>query len=207
MLRRTFLQGISLFALALATLPHPALADTGQDAQAFIQRLAQTAIDTVADRRLSDTERDDRFRRLFVSSFDIPDIGRFVLARYWRTASASQQQEFLKLFEEITVLTWAQRFKDYNGETLQTLGATKDGERGWVVDSRILRNQGQPISVQWRLRQADDGSFRILDITVDGVSMAITYRSDYSSAIQSNGGQLDSLLSAMRNKINQLHAG
>ncbi len=207
MLRRSFLQAsacLIVTAAGTAGLPHAAAA--AEDAQAFIQGLAQRAIDTVADKRLGETERDEQFRRLFVSSFDIPEIARFVLARYWRAATPEQQQEFLKLFEDITVLTWARRFKDYNGENLQTLGATKDGERGWVVDSQIMRNQGPPIPVQWRLRQGDNSPLRIVDIVVEGVSMAITHRSDYAAAMQANGGQIDSLLAAMRNKIEQLKA-
>ncbi len=210
MIRRTFLHAATLCFLAAVAIPASGraatTATTTQDAQTFIQRLAHEAITTVADSQLSDAERDDHFRRLFVSSFDIPEIGRFVLSRYWRTATPDQQQNFLKLFEDINVLTWAQRFKDYHGETLETLGATKDGDRGWIVDSRITRKQGPPIPVQWRIRQSDDGSFRVVDIIVEGVSMAITYRSDYAAAMQSSGGRVDSLLAAMRKKIDQLKA-
>ncbi len=206
MIRRTFLHAFALCLLVAMAVPGSARAATADQAQSFIQALAHNAISTVANKQLSDVQRNDNFRRLFVSAFDIPGIGRFVLSRYWRTATPDQQKEFLKLFEDINVLTWAQRFKDYNGETLQTLGATKDGDRGWIVDSRIMRKQGPPIPVQWRLRQDDDGNLRIIDIIVEGVSMAITYRSDYASAIQSNGGRVDSLLAAMRRKIDQLKA-
>ncbi len=192
--------------VAFAIWPAAGRAEPGQDPQPqiVIRTLAQGAIAAMADSQLSDAEREDHFRRLFVSSFDIPEIGRFVLARYWRTATPDQQQDFLKLFEDINVLTWAQRFKDYHGETVETLGTTKDGDRGWIVDSRIMRVQAPPIPVQWRIRQAEDGSFRIVDIIVEGVSMAITYRSDYTAAIQSNGGRVDSLLAVMRGKLDQL---
>ncbi len=193
---------VFLFAVCLnATAAH---AQADDNARKFIGALAQRAITTVADRQVPEVERDERFRKLFVSSFDIPEIGRFVLSRYWRLATPEQQQEFLALFEDITVLTWAKRFQDYNGESLETVSATKDGDRGWVVDSHILRNQGPQIPVQWRLRENDDGSFRVVDIIVEGVSMAITHRSDYASAMQANGGRIDGLLAIMRTKLDQL---
>jgi phospholipid transport system substrate-binding protein len=203
MFRRTFLQAGIIF-LTLASCLGAVRAQTAQDAEKFIQNLAQTAISTVAEKSLSQNERDDRFRRLFVSSFDLPQIARFVLARYWRQATPDQQRDFLKEFEDFNVLTWARRFQDYNGEKLDTRGATKEGDRGWLVDSQILRNQGPPIPVQWRLRQGDDGNLRIVDIIVEGVSMAITNRSDYNAALQSNGGNISALLSTMRAKIDQL---
>ena len=179
-------------------------AASAQEAQSFVQDLAQKAIVTVAAPNLSDQERSDRFRRLFVSAFDIPEIGKFVLSRYWRAADPTQQQEFLKEFAELQVLTWSRRFKDYNGESLRTEGANDQGDGIWLVDSQILRPQGPPIPVQWRIHQAGDGSLRIVDIIPEGVSMALTERQDYASVLQSNGGHVDGLLTSMRAKNEQL---
>lgn len=206
MSRSTFLRSLSALLVALTLGISAAQAQTDENAKKFIGALAQRAISTVADHQLSEIDRDEQFRKLFVSSFDIPEIGRFVLARYWRVATPEQQKDFLSLFEDITVLTWAKRFQDYNGESLETLSATKEGERNWIVDSHILRNQGPQIPVQWRLKETDDGSFRIIDIVVEGVSMAITHRSDYASAMQSNGGKIDGLLAIMRTKLDQLRS-
>jgi phospholipid transport system substrate-binding protein len=205
MLRRTFLAAFVAFCLAGAALPAPAGAATGDDATKFIQDLARRAIATVADGQLSETARNDSFRSLFVSSFDIPAIARFVLGRYWRNATPDQQQEFVKLFEDFNVQVWTKRFEDYHGESLKTVGTgTKEGDQGWLVESSIVRNQGPPISVQWRLEQSDGAGFRIVDIIVDGVSMALTYRSDYASALQGNGGKIDALLASLRTKNDQL---
>ena len=202
--RRNFLRAIAVLGAVGYAFTGPAWAEAGQDAEKFVQGLAGQAITTIADRQLSDGERAIRFRNLFVSHFDIPEIGRFVLSRYWRQATPEQQQEFLKLFEDLSVVTWSKRFKEYNGETLEPTGAGKDGERGWLVESRIVRNQGPSIPIQWRLRQGDDMAFRIVDIIVDGVSMAITHRSDYAAAMQANGGKVDSLLATMRSKLDSL---
>ncbi len=204
--RSVFLRVVFTALLVLGLQVSPSQAKSEDDAKAFISTLAQRALASVADHQVPPAERDERFRKLFVTSFDIPEIARFVLSRYWRMATPEQQQEFVSLFEDINVLTWAKRFQDYNGESLETVGATKDGDRGWVIDSHILRNQGPQIPVQWRVRQGDDGSFRIVDIIVEGVSMAITHRSDYAAAMQANGGKIDGLLAIMRTKREQLKA-
>lgn len=198
---------ISAFAAtaALVSLGVPAHADTTADARAFIQRLADTAMNTVAIKGLSDEERTRRFRTLFVDTFDLPEIGKLVMARYWRAATPEQQQEFLRLFEDIQVYTWTRRFKDYSGETLDILGVQPEGETDFLVDSRIKREKLDPIAVSWRVRKEGD-TFKVLDIKVEGASMAFTHRSEYSSVIQGGGGQVEALLAALRKKVAQLQA-
>lgn len=202
--RRSLIAAFAAVAAALAA-GAPARADANADARAFIQRLADTAMTTVAVKGLTDEERARRFRTLFVDTFDLPEIGKLVLARYWRTATPEQQQEFLRLFEDIQVYTWTRRFKDYSGETLEILSIQPEGESDILVDSRIKREKLEPIAVGWRVRKAGD-TFKVLDIKVEGASMAFTHRSEYSSVIQGNGGQIDALLAAMRKKVGQLQA-
>jgi phospholipid transport system substrate-binding protein len=205
MLSRRSLIASFAAALALFAAAVPAKADNTADARAFIQRLADTAMNTVAVKGLSDDERQQRFRTLFVDTFDLPEIGKLVLGRYWRTATPDQQQEFLKLFEEIQVYTWTKRFKDYSGETLDILGVTPEGETDMLVDSRIKRQKLEPINVSWRVRKGSEG-FKVLDIKVEGASMAFTHRSEYSSVIQGSGGQIEGLITAMRKKVAQMQA-
>jgi phospholipid transport system substrate-binding protein len=175
-----------------------------QEAKAFVERLGQDALDTMTVKGMTDQERAARFRQLFTASVDMPEIARFVLGRYWRTASTEQQQEFLKLFEEMVVLTWAGRFKDYGGDVVhQVTNVSPDGERGVFVESVVKREKQEPIGLQWRLRQPD-GAFKVVDLIVGGSSMAITYRAEYASVVQNNGGKIDGLLAAMRKKIAEL---
>jgi phospholipid transport system substrate-binding protein len=202
--RRSLIAAFTAVA-ALLSIGAPAQADSATDARAFIQRLADTAMTTVAVKGLPDEERTRRFRTLFVDTFDLPEIGKLVLGRYWRAATPEQQHEFLRLFEDVQVYTWARRFKDYSGETLEILSVVPEGETDFIVQSRIKREKLDPIQVGWRVRKAGE-TFHVLDIVVEGASMAFTHRSEYSSVIQSGGGQVDALLAALRKKVAQLQA-
>ncbi|MEQ8509931.1 MAG: ABC transporter substrate-binding protein [Rhodospirillaceae bacterium] len=166
------------------------------DPTAFINHFATAGIDGILTAKIDEAEKAKRFRALFNDGFDIPAISRFVLARNWRTASNSEQQEFISVFENVIVATWSRRFSEYSGQTIKILGTTPDGDNGSVVDSVIVDTNGQNIAVQWRLRQREDG-LRIVDVIVEGVSMAITYRQDYASAIRQQGG-LEALLTQLR---------
>jgi phospholipid transport system substrate-binding protein len=79
---------------------------------------------------------------------------------------------------------------------LRVLGSrTEPG--GAIVASEIIRPQGPPIKVDWRLNTRNR-VYKITDVNVDGVSMALTQRSEFAGLIQRNGGQLAGLLANMR---------
>ncbi len=200
--RRTILSLVA-GVLFSCTVSAGALADSAKDASNFIQTLSDKVIAVIAQKSDEVTEV-QRFAALFSPSIDFPEVGRFVLGRYWRQATPEQQKDFLSLFEQMNVLIWSKRFNEYNGETLQISGTSQDNDR-FIVDSLIQRPGGKSVSVQWAVRQVG-GSFKIVDITVEGVSMVITNRSDYASAIQAQGGKIDGMLNVMRQKVASLKA-
>src|SRR5690606_8870613 len=126
---------------------------------------------------ISNEEKERHFRQLFNENFDVPKIGQFVIGRYWRNASQADRQAFLKVFEDAMVQRFLPLLAENSTERFQIGTATPDAanENDILIDSRITRPQGEPYRVTWRVRQTD-GSFKILDIVAEGVSMAITLR-------------------------------
>ena len=68
---------------------------------------------------------------------------------------------------------------------------------GVVVASQIIRSQGPPIEVDWRLSIAN-GLYKISDISIDSVSMAPSDRNEFAAIIERNGRQVDALLATIR---------
>jgi len=131
--------------------------------------------------------------------FDLTDISRFVLGPYWRVATKAQRREFCSLFEDHLVRFYGQRFTQYGGESLRVNGSRID-PAGVMVTSQIIRPQGLPIEVDWRLA-VSDGRYKISDVSIDGVSMALTQRSEFAAIVQRNGGRVAGLLATMREAI------
>ena len=139
------------------------------------------------------------FRQMLRQDFALPDMARFVLGRYWRIASHRQRREFRRLFAEDLLHFYGTRFSQYGGEGFLVTGSRAD-PAGLVVASRIIRPQGLPIEVDWRL-SIRDGFYKVSDVVVDGVSMAVTQRSEFAAIIQRNGGQIEGLLATLRGRI------
>ena len=153
-----------------------------------------------------------RFRQLLCEDFDVPGIARFVLGHYWLLATPSQQREFVKLLEHYIVNTYSDRLSRYaeSGDAVRVTGS-RPGPQGTIVSSQInLANGGGPkagvhgptvlpIKFDWLLA-APNGSYKISDVIVDGISMAVTLRSEFAEEIQRDGGQVQGLLAAMHQK-------
>lgn len=193
--------------LALGVMVSGPVQAQGLDkARQVVETVAEVGISEVVGAELPQAEKIDRFRDLFTTYFDVPSIGRFVLGHNWRVASPEQQERFLKLFQEANVFTWARRFGDYDGQDLVIGQATRDGESGAFVDSRVEQAGGQqPIHVRWRLRERGD-TYKVVDLIVEGVSMAITYRQEYNSVIQQAGGDISVLNDRLASQLERLKA-
>lgn len=196
---------VLLASVAAATLPAMTFAQAAAvEPGAFVSGFAQKGIVEILSAQIPPTEKATRFRTLFTSNFDIPAIARFVLGRYARTVQPQELAQFTTLFEDVIVLTWSRRFAEYNGQTLAVAGSTPDGDAGALVKSTVVGNAGENFVVDWRLRKRDDG-FKVVDIVVAGVSMAITYRQEYTTIIAQGGG-FSALVSRLEKQVADLKA-
>ena len=192
-LRRSLLPAAIVLLIGGAA---PALA--AADPAAMISDLGNRALEVLA-KPVSARQREARFRELFHEDFDVPAIARFVLGRYWRIATPEEQQEFVRLFSEYATLAYSHRLAQYSGETLKVTGSRADRE-GSIVTSFIVHTNGAPPArVDWRLTWAD-GTYKITDVIVEGISMAVTQRSEFASVIRRHGGQVQGLLTLLRQK-------
>ena len=196
MMRRSLLTGLFvLFAtasMAAAPIVNPA------DAVAFMNNLWDRAVE-VLNNKTDPMIRQARFRELFHTDFDCPGLARFVLGRYWRSASEEEQQEFVKLFGDYVVFVYTARLSNFGGEALKVRGSRSDGDGVIVSTDVISPGSTSPLRIDWRL-VSDNGTYKINDVIVEGVSMMVTQRSEFASIVQRNGGQVRGLLAMMREK-------
>ena len=193
MTRRSVLT--AAFVLIVGALAPAILA--AADPAAVINHLGNRALE-VLGKNATPAQRAARFQELFREDFDVPGIARFVLGRYWKTATPEQQQEFVKLFEDYIALVYSAQLAAYSGETLKVTGS-RPGPEGAIVASEIVRPASPPVKVEWHLTDRN-GTYKINDVSVDGISMAVTQRSEFAAVIQRSGGQVQGLIAQLREK-------
>jgi phospholipid transport system substrate-binding protein len=170
-----------------------------QQSERFVAQLSNVAIQELVNPAVPRETRVVRFRQILQSSFDIDNVSRFVLGRYWRMATPEQRIEYRQLFEKLLVRLYEEKFQSYNGQTLTVTGSRlASGGDFALVSSRIKDPAApQPINVEWRVVKGG-GKPRIADVAVEGISMTLSQRQEFAAVIQRNGGSVESLLKVMR---------
>jgi phospholipid transport system substrate-binding protein len=171
-----------------------------EEASKFLDTLASHALNVLRSSELSLEAREAKVRGLLAKNFDLPRIGRFVLGKSWRGASDEQKREYQHLFGQFLTQLYAKRLGGYSGEAFKIVKANTYGKRDALVLTEITRPNGPPLKAGWRVRNST-GGLKILDVMVEGVSMAATQRSEFGSVIKSRG--VDGLLEMLRMKVDK----
>ncbi len=204
---RAAVRAASIAVLCVFWSAVPARAVDQTAAQDFVAELGRETVEVLQRPDLTYRQSVEEFRQLFQRHVDIPTIGRFVLGRHWPNATEAQQRQYMELFQDMVIETYARRFHEYAGETLVVVGSRPEGERDVLVETQIVRPAGAPpVNVTWRVRERD-GRRQVIDVAVEGVSLAITQRDEFSAVIQRNGGSIDALLNSMNQTIQNARQG
>lgn len=172
-------------------------------AEEFVKNATQEGLVEIINSKASQAERNARFEKLFNSALDLKFIGRFVLGRYWKTASNEQRDRFIDVYRKLNVQTWSKRFDEFKGKEFIFKGTTPSSSSNQIfVNSIVPMDQGQPANVVWRVKQEGD-KFKIVDIIIENVSLAITARNEYSAFIKKSPKGIDGLIADLENKISK----
>ena len=204
--RRLLLLGTA--ALASGALPaRQAIAQQVDIARAttFIQSTGQELVSAINATGAPVAQRRERVGQVLRRAVDVEGVGRFILGRHWRIATPEQQQEYMRLFEEVLIRNLSARFGEYQGVRF-ALGRTQQRtEEDVLINTLVERPNTPPFGLDWRVADVG-GQPKVVDVIAEGTSLRLTTRSDYASVISRNGGSVAALLVAMRQQVQQLAA-
>lgn len=198
--RRRLLNGLQLGVAALWLSSCGAQAAVSADAaRQMIQNVGAEVLTVLRDPALDNQQKFDRLVALLDGPIDLEIIARLILGRHWRTASEAQQAEYLQLFRAFALDNLASRLHVYDGQDFEIVGAQAVNERDAVVQTRVTGGGRPPLKVDWRVRERGDGSLAAIDVIVEGVSLIVTQRSEFSAVIERRG--MDGLLAELRQRV------
>lgn len=170
-------------------------------AEKFIKNLTDTGIEEIINSDVSEEEKDQRFEKLFNENLDLDFIGRFVLGRYWRTATADERKEFINVYRELNIKTWSGRFDEFKGKEFVFKGTSPSSSSGQIfVNTEVPMDQGAPAKVVWRVKESK-GQFKVVDIIIENVSLAITARNEYTAYIKNSPDGVQGLINNLKSKL------
>ncbi len=193
---------IGVWVVCSGVAAHSESLDTGEAAE-LIEQLGSETLGLLTNKEMARDEQQREVRRLLKKGFAVNTISRFVLGRYWRVSTETQQTEYQTLFVEYVIDYLVANLGRYSGQTFQVVNERTDGPRGAIVESRVNSPDGAPVTVHWRVRGTNNGP-KIVDVVVEGVSLALTQRAEFASVIQRKGGSVDGLIEELKLKLDEL---
>lgn len=194
-----------VLAAAPVLLPQAAQAQARRDAQAeaFVSGQSQRALGILNNRALSPAQKAQQFRGFVDQVADVPRITNFVLGKYARTITPAQRQQFNTVFREYASNVYETRLDEYKGERFRVTGSTVRRPGDVVVLSEVSGGQlRQPQTVRWRVIRGPQG-WKVVDVEVLGVWLAITQQQDFVATIDNAGGNINALISQLRTQVAQ----
>jgi phospholipid transport system substrate-binding protein len=197
-LRLAVMAGVASFAV----LPALSAARAADGPAATLIEQTATKVINVIKTKPAGPERQAAIQQVLEADFDLNYMGRSALGTHWAQATPDEQQRFLKAAMSAEAHAYSERFGQYGGQTLTVSRVADRGNGVSVVDTKLNQSNGQPIAIQWEVRNEGSGP-RITDVKIEGVSMVMTRRSDFNSYIQNHGGKVEPLITELENRAKQ----
>ena len=173
----------------------------GNNATEMIENLTKQGIEQIVNSTSAVEEKNRIFKKLFTENLDLDFIGKYVLGRYWRTATPVQKKEFINLYKEFNVKTWSKRFDEFKGKSFVFEGVSPSSNKDQIfVNTSVPMPDGAPVSVKWRVYERR-GEMKVIDIIIENVSLAQTARNEYTAFIAKSPNGVDGLLEYLKNKV------
>jgi len=129
---------------------------------------------------------------------DFEQATRLAVGRAWREATPEQRKRLVSEFRNMLVRTYSNAISAYQGQTLKVLPQRgKQDPEETVVRTQFIRAGGQPLPIDFTMHKTGD-TWKVYDITVEGVSLVMTYRSEFDAIVKQEG--IDGLIKRLAQK-------
>lgn len=147
---------------------------------------------------------DERYKLLedvIFKNFNTPLISRVILSRYWKSLDETSQNNFIDLFNQLTISTYVSRFDSYNEETFKHLSIEPMKKGRYMVKTELVQSNNDNVSFNY-IVQSDDNNWKIISVIANGINDLSLKRGEYSAVIKDQG--FNALIENIKQKISDL---
>lgn len=164
----------------------------------FVQETADEATEAL-NKRLSKEEKMEKLKIIAKKTVDVKGIGNYSLGAYRKTISDQQKDEYFEIFEQYFLKSFASRLAEYTDPKIRVDSQKKLNDKYTMVSSTLLAtSEKAEIKIDWRVVTKNPDNPLIIDVIIEGVSLAKVQREEFNSIIQSNDGNINALFKTLR---------
>ena len=167
----------------------------------FVQSTVNRASKVLSD-DLSKDQKIDKLKLIAEETVDFRGIGMYTLGSYRKALSDNQKKEYDALFEQYFLKTFSSRLAEYSNPEIEVNSKEKLNENYTMVLSNLVATEQRPkVKIDWRVYTKNPDDLKIRDLIIEGLSLARTQKEEFSSIIQSNNGDINALLTSLKEFI------
>lgn len=155
----------------------------------FVQDMGQEVLGVLKDQKKTFTEKKAVLRTLFTETVDTNWIARFVLGPTWKTATPEQKSRYTELYRTYLTETYISKFEndsDSKVTDIKILNIKDAPANAFTAHTSIIQSDGETVAVDYLLKEKD-GTFKVIDIIIEGVSLLATHRNEFNTLAASGG--------------------
>ena len=169
----------------------------------FVQETVNSASEAL-NKRLSKEEKMEKLKIIAEKTVDIQGIGNYSLGTYRKTISDQKKDEYFDIFEQYFLKSFASRLAEYTDPKIRVDSQKKLNEKYTMVSSVLLATAKRPeVKINWRVVTKNPDNPLIIDVIIEGVSLAKVQREEFNSIIQNNDNNIDALLNNLKEFVNK----
>ena len=160
----------------------------------FVQQTVNSAA-KVLNQNLSKESKVAKLKTIAKKTVDIEGIGFYSLGKHRKNISDQKRKEYLDVFTEYFLKSFSSRLAQYSDPKIRVDSQKKLNEKYTMVSSVLIATEDKPeIKIDWRVVTKNINQPLIIDVIIEGVSLAKVQKEEFNSIIQSNDGDINALL-------------
>ena len=176
---------------------------SSSDPKQFIQEIVDQAKKILVATNTPEYKA-EKLTEIALATVDIKGVWLYTLGSYRKNLSEEQKKKYSILFKDYFLKTFVSRLTDYSEPKIDVIAADKKNEKYTIVSSILLATDKKPeVKIDWRVYTKDPNKPLIRDLIIEGLSLARTQKEEFSSIIESNGGDINALFAKLKDFINK----
>ena len=168
------------------------------DPKIFIAELVNDALNTLADKNISISDKKQKIKIIALENVDINALSMYTLGGVRKSLDQDTLEKYKKLFEKYFLKSLTSRLADYSEKKFEVISANQKSETTTIVSSKIIESSSQPeLRIDWRIYTKDPTKPLIRDLRVEGLSIARTQKEEFASILNSNNNDINILFTKL----------
>ena len=169
----------------------------------FVQSTVNRA-STILSNDTAKEEKIEQLKKVALETVDIKGIGFYTLGKHRKTLNDQQKKEYSQLFNKYFLKSFSSRLAEYSNPKIDVNSQEKISEKYTIVSSTLIGTDERPeVKIDWRIYTKNPEKPLIIDVVIEGVSLAKVQKEEFNSIIQSNNGDINALLKSLKEFVNK----